>query len=193
LNLPRIVLASASPRRRDLLQQEGYEVVIAVSGVEELEFSMDGPAFLALENARRKWRPVARQYPDWPVVAADTVVWLGGQFYGKPKDMLDAQRMLAELSGKTHSVVTGVVAGKEGEFTEFAETSLVTFRELSEEEICNYLNDIHPFDKAGAYAAQNDGGRIIQKIDGLLSNVIGLPVERLRPLWSGETIGGNSR
>jgi len=193
LNLPRIVLASASPRRKDLLQQEGYEVVIAVSGVEELEFSTEGPAFLALENARLKWRPVARQYPDLPVVAADTVVWLGGQFFGKPKDMLDARRMLAELSGKTHSVVTGVVAGKKGKFTEFAETSLVTFRDLSEEEIRTYLNDIHPLDKAGAYAAQNDEGRIIQKIDGLLSNVIGLPVERLRPLWSGETIGGNSR
>lgn len=193
MNPPKIVLASASPRRRDLLEQEGHEVIIAVSGVEELEFSEEGPAFLALENARRKWHPVALQYPDFPVVAADTVVWLGGQFYGKPKDMLDARRMLAELSGKTHSVVTGVVAGHGKEFTEFAETSLVTFRELSGEEIEAYLNDIHPLDKAGAYAAQNDKGRIIQKIEGLLSNVIGLPVERLRPLWSGWAIDGNNK
>ena len=107
--------------------------------------------------------------------------------------MLDARRMLSELSGKTHSVVTGVVFGREGELTEFAETSLVTFRELSDQEIQTYLNDIQPLDKAGAYAAQNDEGRVIQKIEGLLSNVIGLPVERLSALWSGETNGGNNR
>lgn len=178
MNRPRVVLASASPRRLDLLQAAGYEVVTAVSGALEEEFSKSGPDDLALLNARRKWQVVAQKNPRDSVIAADTVVWLDGRFYGKPSDMADAQRMISELAGKTHLVVTGVVMGR-GVPIEFTETTRVTFHELSLGEIQNYLASINPLDKAGAYAAQNDEGRIICKIDGLLSNVIGLPVERV--------------
>jgi septum formation protein len=176
----RVVLASASPRRLDLLQAVGYDVVTAVSGAAEEEFSESGPESLALLNARRKWQLVAQKNPSDHVIAADTVVWLDGRFYGKPSDMADAERMIQELSGQTHLVVTGVVLGRgEASPVEFAETTHVTFHALTLSEIQDYLASINPLDKAGAYAAQNDEGRIIRKIDGLLSNVIGLPVERV--------------
>ena len=114
-------------------------------------------------NARRKWQLVAQKNPSDHVIAADTVVWLDGRFYGKPSDMADAERMIQELSGQTHLVVTGVVLGRgEASPVEFAETTHVTFHALTLSEIQDYLASINPLDKAGAYAAQNDEGRIIR-------------------------------
>ncbi len=187
LTRPRLILASASPRRRDLLSRAGYDVRIAASDIEELDSCNEGPGALALINAKRKWNAIAPQYPDEIVVAADTVVWLDGRFYGKPVDFVEAAKMLAILSGRTHQVVTGVVVGRVGEGSqEFAEVSMVTFHALDENEIDAYLKDIHPLDKAGAYAAQDDNGRIIAKVEGSLSNVIGLPMERLETFLSSE-------
>ena len=187
LTRPRLILASASPRRRDLLSRAGYDVRIAASDIEELDSCNEGPGALALINAKRKWNAIAPQYPDEIVVAADTVVWLDGRFYGKPVDFVEAAKMLAILSGRTHQVVTGVVLGRAGEGSqEFAEVSMVTFHALDENEIDAYLKDIHPLDKAGAYAAQDDNGRIIAKVEGSLSNVIGLPMERLETFLSPE-------
>lgn len=181
----RIVLASASPRRKWLLEAAGYTVRCEVSGAEELEDDSYSPSALALENAWRKARPVAAKFPAETVVAADTVVAMAGRFFGKPAGPDDAFRMLSELSGRTHEVVTGVaICRPHLPGTSFAVSSLVTFHPLGEDGIRTYLAEIHPYDKAGSYAAQDDGGRIIAGIEGSLTNVIGLPLERL-----GEVLG----
>ena len=183
----KIVLASASPRRKWLLEEAGYSVRCEVSGADELEDDSLAPAALALENASRKARIVAGRFPDELVIAADTVVAMDGIFYGKPTDMEDAFRMISKLSGKTHEVVTGVVIHfPGGEKSDFAESSLVTFRPLGPDEIRSYLASIHPLDKAGAYAAQDDDGRIIERIEGSVTNVIGLPMESLAAVLEGK-------
>ena len=174
-----LVLASASPRRLQLLRHAGWEVEVDVSGSEEIEDHSLKPDFRALENARLKWRAIATRRPTDFIVAADTVVWRDGKFYGKPADLEDARRMLALLVGRSHEVVTGVVAGRLAGPVEFAERSRVTFHDLSPASIEGYLASINPLDKAGGYAAQENGGRLIAKIQGSLSNVIGLPMERL--------------
>jgi septum formation protein len=180
LSVPRIVLASASPRRVDLMREAGWDFEVLVSGAEEAEHHGEGPDFLAMENARRKWAAIAPSRPEDIVIAADTVVWLEGKFFAKPRDMAHAFEMVSALVGRTHSVVTGVVLGSHSQgASEFAETTLVTFRDFSASDIEDYLREINPLDKAGAYAAQGEGGRIISEIAGLRSNVIGLPIERV--------------
>ena len=164
-----------------MLEEAGYHVECIVSGAEEIEDHAYSPADLALENASRKAEIVAGNFPDRIVIAADTVVWKEGRFFGKPADHAEAFRMLKTLTGHTHEVVTGVVIHfPRGIGMKFAESSLVTFHQLEDEEIRSYLESIHPLDKAGAYAAQDDNGRIIKKIEGSVANVIGLPVERVR-------------
>jgi septum formation protein len=166
-----------------LLEEAGYEVSCVVSGADEVEDDSFRPADLALENATRKAGAVAAQFPDQIVIAADTVVWKGGRFYGKPLDSEEAFRMLKALVGHTHEVVTGVVIHfPGGEVSAFAESSLVTFHALTDDGIRQYLASIHPLDKAGAYAAQDDNGRIIHQIEGSVANVIGLPLERVREI-----------
>ena len=190
----KIVLASASPRRKQLLEQAGYPVECFVSGAEEIEDHSFSPADLALENAWRKAGAVARGYPDRIVLAADTVVWRNGRFFGKPTGVEDAFRMLAELVGCTHEVVTGVVIHfPDGEIAKFAESSLVTFHALDGVEIRRYLEAIDPLDKAGAYAAQGDNGRIIKKIEGSVTNVIGLPLERTQDILARWNAAAGSR
>lgn len=177
----RIVLASASPRRQHLLAEAGCQVVCHPSGSDELEDDSLAPSALALENAWRKARAVAPLFPGDTVLAADTVVAMDGRFFGKPADSEDAFRMLSELVGKTHEVVTGVaLVLPEGRETSFAESSRVSFLPLTPAAIRDYLASIHPLDKAGSYAAQDDNGRIISRIEGSITNVIGLPMERLR-------------
>ena len=179
----KIVLASASPRRKQLLEDAGYHVTCIVSGADEIEDHSFDPAGLALENAVRKAGVVAGKFPDQIVIAADTVVWKAGRFFGKPSDMEDAFRMLKELVGHTHEVVTGVVIHfPGGKIMTFSESSLVTFHALSNDGIRQYLASIHPLDKAGAYAAQDHDGSIIKSIEGSVTNVIGLPVERVRDI-----------
>lgn len=164
-----------------MLEEAGYRVACIVSGAQEIEDHSFSPAELALENAARKARAVAGDFPDDIVLAADTVVWKAGRFFGKPCDLDDAFRMLKELVGATHEVVTGVVIHfANRDVTTFSESSLVTFHALSDDGIRTYLTSIHPLDKAGAYAAQDHDGSIIKKIEGSVTNVIGLPVERVR-------------
>ena len=180
-----LVLASASPRRLQLLKQAGFHVEVDISGAEEIEDHALTPDNLALENARLKWRAIATRRPEDFILAADTVVWLGGRFYGKPSDLAEARQMLASLVGRTHEVVTGVVVGRLSGCVEFAEHSMVTFHDLNSVSIARYLESINPLDKAGGYAAQDDDGRLIAKIEGSRSNVIGLPMERLAEVLLG--------
>jgi septum formation protein len=137
---------------------------------------------LALLNAQRKAQAVARQCPDQVVLAADTVVCLGAVVYGKPRDRAEAARMLGELQGRTHQVITGVVLvhARAGWRRAFAEVTDVTFRALSADGIAAYLAAVDPLDKAGAYAIQERGATIVEAINGSFTNVVGLPLERVQ-------------
>ena len=171
-----IILASASPRRSALLKEAGpafADMRIMTSHVEE---GSD-----PLENAMRKAEAVARMNPRAFVIGADTVIRFGGETIGKPADLDDAKRILAMLSGRTHEVATGVcVRCVEADIlVRFEDITHVTFRTLTPGIIEKYVRDVNVLDKAGAYAIQEHGEDIIEKIDGSLTNVIGLPVERL--------------
>ena len=172
-----IILASASPRRSALLREAGpafASMRIMTSHVEE---GAD-----PLENACLKAEAVARENPRALVIGADTVIRFEGETIGKPDDLADAKRTLAMLSGHTHDVATGVcVRCVEADIlVRFEEATHVTFRTLTPEIIGNYVQAVNVLDKAGAYAIQEHGEDIIEKIDGSLTNVIGLPVERLK-------------
>jgi septum formation protein len=176
----RIVLASASPRRRDLLQAAGFDVVIRPSDADELTDGL-APRDLVIANARRKTLPVAASLRGDLVLGADTVVLLDGEILGKPRDRCHAAEMLGRLSGRVHEVLTGVclVRGGSNKVCLFVESTRVSFRSLDEATISSYLAEIDPLDKAGSYAAQEDQGRLIERIEGSLENVIGLPVARV--------------
>ena len=182
MNLPPVILASASPRRQDLLRRAGLACTVVPADVtERVDETLSGRE-LALLNAHRKARAVARRFPDHLVLAADTVVCRDAVVYGKPRDLADAARMLGELQGRIHQVITGVAlvqvcVGKE---LLFAEITDVTFRPLTRTGIEAYLAAVNPFDKAGAYAIQERGEAIVAGLDGSFTNVVGLPVERLQ-------------
>lgn len=177
-----LVLASRSPRRADLLRKAGYAVACVPSEVDEL-VEIEGPASaLALANADAKALSVAAMHADAVVLGADTIVVLGCEIFGKPRDLAHAAEMLGRLSGRVHEVITGVtiVHWESRTMTRFHETTRVAFRSLSGEQIEAYLTSIDPLDKAGAYAAQDDEGRIIERVEGSFTNVVGLPMERTR-------------
>jgi len=181
-NLPPVILASASPRRVELLGQLGLAFDVIPAEVEELHQEHMTVREVSLLNASRKARSVAKRFPDHLVVGADTLVALGTRLYGKPVDEADAFRMLRELAGQTHQVVTGVCLQHRRGHREqlFAEVTAVTFRPLADEQIEAYLTATRPFDKAGAYAIQERGGDLVANVEGSYSNVVGLPLERLR-------------
>jgi septum formation protein len=176
----RLVLASASPRRRDLLGGVGFEVIIRPADVEELTGGLS-PRDLVLANAEMKALSVAAVTAGDLVLGADTIVVLDGEILGKPRDLDHAAEMLSRLGGRVHEVLTGVcmLRGGEASRCSFVESTRVSFRALDETIIANYLAEIDPLDKAGAYAAQEDQGRLIEQIEGSLENVIGLPVARV--------------
>lgn len=172
-----VILASASPRRSALLKEAGpafADMRIMTSHVEE----GNDP----LENALRKAGAVAQLNPRAIVIGADTVIRFAGEIIGKPADLDDAKRILAKLSGHTHDVATGVcVRCVEADYlVRFEEATHVTFRTLTPQMIDDYIQAVNVLDKAGAYAIQEHGDDIIESIDGSLTNVIGLPVERLK-------------
>lgn len=175
----RVVLASASPRRKELLGKlfDSFEVIAA--DVHEEAFKEPEPRELAAALARAKALVVYLTERDSLVVGADTVVALGRQTFGKPANAREAQNMLLQLADKTHSVFTGVhILWPEGE-RGFVEETKVTFRALSSEEIESYAATDEPRDKAGGYAIQGAGAKLVEKIDGDYDNVVGLPMKRL--------------
>lgn len=179
---PQIILASASPRRELLLREMGLRFrVLAPDGVEELAGGAV-PEVLAVQNAQLKARAVAGLHRDELVIGADTIVVLDGKVYGKPTDLPAAGRMLAELAGRQHTVITGVALIRRATETEltFAEHTKVWMKALNAGEMAEYHAKVNPLDKAGAYGAQEFGASIIERIEGSFANVMGLPVERLQ-------------
>lgn len=178
---PLLVLASASPRRNELLRQLGLAFqVVPAEAVEIMSRSLT-PAEICQINAYRKARAVAKHYPDAVVLGADTLVSLGRNVFGKPVDMNEAFTMMSMLQGQMHEVTTGVclLHLREHRQRAFAVSTTVRFRPLRTSEIRRYFELVDPFDKAGAYAIQEQGEMIVESFDGSFTNVIGLPLERL--------------
>ena len=176
-----VVLASGSPRRRELMGMLGVKdmKIIPAKG-EEIPPEGAGPAELVVALAAAKGREVAAQCAgDDVIIAADTIVWHDGRVFGKPHSREQAAEMLRSLSGRAHEVYTGVVAIKNGREVSGAERSVVRFRELSEDEIQRYIDTGEPMDKAGAYGAQGKAALFVRGIEGDFFNVMGLPLCRL--------------
>jgi septum formation protein len=180
---PRLVLASASPRRRELLAALGLEFEVMPSAVEERVELGGTVADLAGELALRKLREVAgrlsgRGPQRLLVLAADTLVTVDGRPLGKPADLAEARGMLERLAGRVHLVVTAVALGSVPEGGQVVESvvSRVAMRGYGSREIDAYLATGEPFDKAGAYAVQGLGGRLVERVEGCYTNVVGLPI-----------------
>ena len=185
----RLILASGSPRRRALLEAAGFDFEVEESGVEEALRAGEPAEAFAQRVAREKALRVAASRPtESLILGADTVVVLDGEILGKPADAAQARRMLRRLSGRTHQVHTAVclVRAPQSVVAEALETTLVTFRDLDEREIRDYIASGEPFDKAGGYGIQGRASKFVSGLEGSYSNVVGLPVERvaemLRPL-----------
>ena len=178
---PGLILASASPRRRELLRAVGVPFRVIPSRVDERCLPGEAPRRFALRAARDKGAEVAGRNPGAHVLSADTVVVVGGAVLGKPRDRRDGRRMLALLSGREHLVHTAVCLLREcdGYRDEAVATTRVRFRELSGPEILGYLRTGESDDKAGAYAAQGAGNLLIERIAGSYTNVVGLPMTQV--------------
>jgi len=175
----RLILASRSPRRQELLQRAGFAFEVCPSRIEEVPRPGETAEDFACRAAQEKALDVAASsQPDTLILGADTVVVVNGELLGKPRDAEDARRMLCLLSGATHRVITGlclVRAPQEIRALKY-ETTSVTFRHLDEEEIQSYLASGEPFDKAGAYGIQGLASRFVTRVEGCYFNVVGLPV-----------------
>lgn len=174
-----IILASASPRRRELLSLAGIDFTVQTSNAKEETAPGLTPDETVKQLAKIKAYAVAEKNPNKVVIGADTVVAAEGKILGKPKTREEAYDMLKSLSGKTHYVYTGVCILKDNAKTVFAEETEVTFYELSDDEIYAYIDTGDCFDKAGAYGIQSGGCTLVKKISGDYFNVVGLPVARL--------------
>jgi septum formation protein len=186
----KLILASASPRRAELMKQISLKFQVLPSNVKEKVSAVKDPCKLAQKLALDKALDVAKKLEGrqgraqvW-VLGADTLVWLAGKPLGKPRNPADAARMLSRLSGKTHQVITGLALVRVGMpgIIHGVETTAVTFRKLSEKEIIDYVASGEPLDKAGAYGIQGRAGAFVKKINGCYFNVVGLPLARLTEL-----------
>jgi septum formation protein len=173
-----LLLASASPRRVELLRQLEIPFRVELPKVTEVMPEHLAPHEICLANAAAKARSVAARFPEHLVLGADTEVALGARVFGKPRHRREAADYLRALAGRTHQVITGVclLCADQHFRVSFAETTHVTFRPLSEKMIGAYLRKVDPRDKAGGYAVQEGGEQIIEAIEGSLSNVVGLPL-----------------
>ncbi len=172
----RLVLASRSPRRADLLTSAGYEFEIAPADIDERVLDGETPAAHVRRLARAKAARVARDYPESIVLGADTVVVIDDVVLGKPADDADAAGMLRRLSGRIHEVLTGVAVHTPNDQRGDVGSTRVTFRELTAREIAWYVGSREPEGKAGAYAIQGRASRFVTRIEGSYTNVVGLPI-----------------
>jgi len=177
---PSLVLASASPRRLELLRQAGFEFEIVLSQVEEAHDASLTPEQLTLENARRKALAVSRTRPGALVIGADTLVYVDGDPLAKPADMEEALCMVRRLSDRTHEVCTGVAFARDGTVVrELHVITHVTFKQLTDDLIHAYHAMVTPLDKAGAYGIQEGTDMLLDRMTGSFTNVVGLPVEEV--------------
>ncbi len=176
----KIILASASPRRQELLKRLYSDFVLEPADIDESLPEDISPEFAPVFLAAQKAQAIASRHPEDMVIAADTVVVCDHRIMGKPIDENDAREMLKTLSGRTHKVITGccIQIGKQS--TAFSEESYVTFYPLDENEIEEYLSSGEPMGKAGAYGIQGLGAFLVQKIEGDFYNIVGFPIARLR-------------
>lgn len=178
----RLILASSSPRRSELLAAAGYEFDIVAADIDETPFEYERPEAYVERLAAAKAAAVAAQHPDAVVVGADTIVVLGNELIGKPRDEADAMAILRRLSGAAHHVLTGIAVASPTLNTALSVESAVWFRELDDDEIDAYVATGEPLDKAGAYAIQGGGADFVSEIEGAWDNVVGLPVSWLEGL-----------
>jgi septum formation protein len=172
----RIILASASPRRAELLRAAGIVFDVLPADVDETPRAGEMPGVYVRRLAEEKARAVAARARNYPVLAADTTVVSDGHILGKPIDDHDARRMLRMLAGTTHEVVTGVALEHSGQVQTHVDVTVVEFADMTDAEIDWYVGTGEPRDKAGAYAIQGHASRFITRIEGSYSNVVGLPV-----------------
>lgn len=173
------ILASASPRRKELLEQIGCCFRIETADTEEAGGEGMTPSELVMKNAHLKAAAVAALHPDIPVLGADTVVSLDGNIYGKPRDREHAIEMLTSFSGRAHQVMTGIALAWQGRIWQAYETTEVVFAPLSAASIIRYVDTGEPADKAGAYGIQGRAAVFVEQIRGSYSNVVGLPLHCL--------------
>jgi septum formation protein len=181
---PGIVLASGSPRRRELLDLLGLRFTVSPANVDETPAADEPPDAYALRLARTKAAHVARSVGDHPVLGADTVVAVDGRILGKPLDDEEAAAMLRQLAGRSHRVHTAMGLAVNGRHAEILDTAVVRFRPLAEPEISWYVATGEPADKAGGYAVQGAGGFLVEAVEGSPQTVIGLPIHRLPDLFA---------
>ncbi|NQY31813.1 MAG: septum formation protein Maf [Coraliomargarita sp.] len=176
-----LVLASASPRRSELLKRMGLRFEVHPADVDEVDAHLDGPAQMVLHNAAMKAETLASQHVDSLVLGSDTTVVIGDEILGKPADMAEARAMLRRLAGRAHTVYTAVALRWDaGELiSDFVDSSHVRFRQLDDAAIDSYFELVNPLDKAGAYGIQEGREMIIEAVEGSVENVMGLPIQKL--------------
>lgn len=181
---PRLILASASPRRRELLAQLGVPFEVVTAQVTEHEDAATDPRVMVAHNAALKAGWVSARHPDAVVLGADTTVFLDATALNKPRDGAEARAMLRRLSGRTHTVFTGLAArrGRDGLSFDGGASSEVTFKPLDEATIEAYLARVHTLDKAGGYAIQEHADLIVAGYRGSLSNIVGLPLDETKQI-----------
>ncbi len=181
---PRLILASASPRRRELLASLGVEFSVVVAGVTEHEETSTDPRVMVAHNAALKADWVAERHPEALVLGADTTVFIEGTALNKPADLDGARAMLRRLSGRTHTVFTGLAFRRRADRLRIDEgvASDVTFKRLDDAAIETYLSRVHVLDKAGSYAIQEERDLIVERFTGSYTNIVGLPVETTKQI-----------
>ena len=175
----RVILASASPRRRDLLDLIGIAHEVRPADIDETALPAEAPIPHAERLARAKAHALAKGHPDIVVIAADTIVVVDGDILGKPRDEAHAAEMLRRLAGREHTVYTAIAVARDSQTESAVEAVRVTFRALSDDEIAAYIATREPMDKAGAYGIQGYGATIVERVDGDYFSVMGLGLRRL--------------
>ena len=184
-----IILASSSPRRKQLLSDAGYEFKVVAADINESSFLAEHlePCEYAKKLALAKAKTVAAQYPDSLVIGADTIVDFNGQIIGKPTNAEDAERITRKLFSKTHKVITAIALVRSSDNTEIVKSDITEVypKRMTNEQLTEHIKSESWRDKAGAYAIQENGDEFIEKIEGSLTNVMGLPMELLQQLLQG--------